>query len=51
MLYAIFMAAILVVLGAMWRGHRAAMPLFLATVAVTTVYLIADMTSPLTLSF
>jgi hypothetical protein len=51
MVYALFMLAILLVLRAMWRGRPAALPLFLLTFAVVSVFLILDMTSPLTLSF
>ncbi len=51
MLYALFMLAILIVLGTMWRGHRLTVPLFLVTLAMVAGFLISDMTSPLTLSF
>lgn len=51
MLYALFMVAILVVLGTMWRGHRVAIPLFLITLATVAVFLVSDMTTALTLSF
>lgn len=51
MLYAAFMFAILIVLGAMWRGMRASVPMFLLTLAATAVYLVSDMTTPLGLSF
>lgn len=51
MLYALFMLAILVVLGAMWWGSRATMPLFLLTLLVAAAYLVSDMTTPLRLSF
>lgn len=50
-LYALFMLAILVVLGTMWLGHRMTVPLFLLTLAVVAGFLISDMTTPLTLSF
>ena len=51
MLYALFMAAILIVLGAMWCGARATVPLFLVTLALLAAFLVSDMTTPLTLSF
>ena len=51
MIYALFMLAILIVLGTMWRGHRLAVPLFLVTLAAVVAFLVSDMTSPLTLSF
>jgi hypothetical protein len=45
------MLAVMAVLYAFWRGYRLAPPLFLVTLAVLTVFLVSDMTSPLTLSF
>lgn len=51
MVYALFMLAVLIVLGAMWFGHRLTVPLFLLTLAIIAGFLISDMTSPLTLSF
>ncbi len=51
MLYALFMAAILIVLAAMWRGYRVSVPLFLLTLLAVTVYLVSDMTTPIRLSF
>lgn len=51
MLYALFMLAVLVVLGTMWRGHRMTVPLFLLTLAIVAGFLISDMTTPLILSF
>ena len=51
MVYALFMLAILIVLGAMWRGHRLTVPLFLVTLAAVGAFLVSDMTTPLTLSF
>ncbi len=51
MLYAVFMLAILIVLGLMWRGFRVSVPMFLVTLAAVAVYLVSDMTTPLTLSF
>jgi hypothetical protein len=50
-IYALFMLAVFVVLGAMWRRHWLALPLFLATLAIVSVFLVHDMTTPLTLSF
>lgn len=51
MIYALFMLAILIVLGTMWMGHRLTVPLFLLTLAAIAGFLISDMTTPLTLSF
>ncbi|HEY6832892.1 MAG TPA: hypothetical protein VI251_10420 [Pseudolabrys sp.] len=51
MVYALFMLAILIVLGAMWRRHRAAVPLLLVTLVLVVAFLVSDMTTPLTLSF
>jgi hypothetical protein len=51
MIYAFFMLAILAVLGALWRRHWLALPLFLATLAALSVFLVTDMTTGLTLSF
>lgn len=51
MIYALFMLAILIVLGTMWRGHRLSVPLFLITLAALTGFLVGDMTTPLRLSF
>jgi hypothetical protein len=51
MVYAIFMLLVLLTLAAAWRGHVLELPLFLVTLAWVLAHLIADMTSPLTLSF
>lgn len=51
MIYAIFMLAVLIVLGAVWRRHRLALPLFLALLISLSAFLVSDMTTPLTLSF
>ena len=51
MIYALFTLAVLVVLGALWRRHWLALPLFLATVVAVSAFLVSDMTTPLTLSF
>lgn len=51
MVYALFMFAVLVVLGAMWRGQRATVPLFLVTLIAIAAFLASDMTTPLSLSF
>lgn len=51
MLYALFMLAILIVLGTMWLGYRASVPLFLLTLAAVAAFLVSDMTTPLILSF
>jgi len=51
MVYALFMALVLLTLAAIWRRHMLQLPLFLLTVAVVLLRVAADMTSPLTLSF
>ena len=51
MLYAVFMLAVLIVLGAMWRGLIASVPIFLLSLAAMAAYLVSDMTTPLSLSF
>jgi hypothetical protein len=51
MLYALFMVLVLLTFGAMWRGHELQLPLFLLTVVLFLLHLVADMTTPLTLSF
>lgn len=51
MIYALFMLAVLIVLGTMWRGHRLTVPLFLVTLLAVSAFLVSDMTTPLTLSF
>jgi len=50
-IYALFTFAVLVVLGALWRRHWLALPLFLVTLAAASAFLVSDMTTPLTLSF
>ena len=49
MIYAVFMLLILANLAAQWRGSSLHLPLFLLT--AIAVFLITDMTTPLTLSF
>ena len=49
MIYAVFMA--LVLLSLAWRRHGLELTLFCITVVGVLAHLIADMTSPLTLSF
>jgi hypothetical protein len=51
MIYAAFMLLILLTLVASLRKHVLEMPLFCITMLCALAYLIADMTSPLTLSF
>jgi hypothetical protein len=51
MVYALFMILVLLTMGATWRGHVLQIPLFLLTVAVVLLHVVADMTTPLTLSF
>jgi hypothetical protein len=50
-IYALFMLAVLIVLGALWRRHWLALPLFLVTLAAASTFLVSDMTTPLSLSF
>ncbi len=51
MIYALFMLAILIVLGAIWRRQRLAVPLFVVTLAVLSSFLAQFWVAPLTLSF
>ena len=51
MIYAVFMALVLLTLLASWRRHWVELTLFCIPVASVLAHLIADMTSPLTLSF
>ena len=51
MIYAIFMLLVLLTLIASWRGHWSELPLFGVTIVWVLVHLVADMTTPLTLSF
>jgi hypothetical protein len=51
MIYATFMLLVLLTLVASSREHVLELPLFWVTVLWSLAYLIADMTSPLTLSF
>ena len=51
MIYAVFMALVLLTLLASWRGHWLELTLFCITVAGVPAHLIADMSSPLMLSF
>jgi hypothetical protein len=51
MVYALFMILVLLTFGAMWRGHVLQLPLFLLTVVLVLLHVVADMTTPLTLSF
>ena len=51
LIYAAFMLLVLLTLGASAREHVLELPLFCITVLWALAYLIADMTSPLTLSF
>jgi hypothetical protein len=51
MVYALFMILVLLTLGAMWRGHALQLPLFLLTAVTVLLHVVADMTTPLTLSF
>ena len=51
MICAVFMALVLLTLLASWRGHGLELTLFCITVVGVLAHLIADMTSPLTLSF
>ena len=51
MIYAVFMALVLLTLLASWRGHGLELTFFCITVIGVLAHLIADMTSPLSLSF
>jgi hypothetical protein len=51
MIYAVFMAFVLLTLLASWRGPGLELMLFCITVVGVLAHLIADMTSPLRLSF
>jgi hypothetical protein len=51
MIYAALMLIVLLILVASSRKHVLELPLFCVTVLWALAYLIADMTSPLTLSF
>jgi hypothetical protein len=51
MIYAVFMLLVLLALVASWRSHVLELPLFCITVLCVLAHLIADMTSPLALSF
>jgi hypothetical protein len=51
MVYALFMMLVLLTFAAMWRGHALQLPLFLLTVVLVLLHVVADMTTPLTLSF
>jgi hypothetical protein len=51
MVYALFMVLVLLTFGSMWRGNALQLPLFLLTVVMALLHLVADMTTPLTLSF
>jgi hypothetical protein len=52
MVYALLMILVLLAFAAMWRGNGvSALALFLLTAAFLLVHVVADMTTPLTLSF
>jgi len=51
MIYAIFMALLLLTLVAGWRRHATEVPVFILTTALVAAHLVADMTTALTLSF
>ena len=51
MIYALFMLLVLAILAAGWFRHALELPLFILTIVWMLVYLISDMTTPLTLSF
>lgn len=51
MIYAVFMMLVVLTLLASWRRHVLELTLFCITVVCVLAYLIADMTTPLTLSF
>lgn len=51
MIYVVFMLLTLATLAASWRRHALELPLFIVAVVWTAVYLVLDMTTPLSLSF
>jgi len=52
MVYALLMILVLLTFGSMWRGNGvSALALFIVTAAFLVVHVVADMTTPLTLSF
>ena len=51
MIFAILMLLILAIAAAAWHRHALELPLFIVTMVWALVYLILDMTSPLSLSF
>jgi len=51
MIYAIFMAFVVLTLVAGWRRHASEVPLFILTIVLVAAHLAADMTTALTLSF
>jgi hypothetical protein len=51
MIYAVFMLLVLLALVASLRSHALELPLFCITVLWVLAHLVADMASPLTLSF
>jgi hypothetical protein len=51
MIFAILMLLVLAIAAAAWRRHALELPLFIVTMVWAFVYLIHDMTSPLSLSF
>jgi hypothetical protein len=52
MVYALLMILVLLAFAAMWRGNGvSALALFVVTAAFLLVHVVADMTTPLTLSF
>lgn len=51
MIYAILMLLVLAILAACWLRQALELPLFIVTVVWMLVYLISDMTTPLSLSF
>lgn len=51
MIFAILMLLILAIVAAAWRWPTLELPLFIVTLVWTFIYLIQDMTTPLSLSF
>ena len=51
MIYAVFMVLVLLTLVASWRRHVLELALFCFAAVCVLAHLIADMTTPLTLSF
>ena len=51
MVYALFTILVLLTFAAIWRRHVLQLPLFILTIVLVLLHVVADMTTPLTLSF